>query len=67
MTNDVSAHAVVLGATEVMERPVPEANVGRQVAPLPELLPAQAVQDEEHDLRGPVHRVGHPRRQSLPP
>ena len=67
MTNEVSAHAVVLGATEVMEPPIPDDSVGARVASLLELLPTQAVEDQEDDLRGPFHRLGHPGGSGSPP
>ena len=51
---DVRAQAVVVGATEVIARSMPSAagQGGGEVDPGPELVPAQAVEDQEDHLIG---------------
>ena len=57
---DVSAVAVVDGATVVIGPPSNVASVGICAAVLDELLPAETVEHQEHDLPGVAHRSGHP-------
>ncbi len=51
---EVRAQAVVLGATDVMARSMPSAadSVGARSRAGPQLLPAQAVDHQQHDLAG---------------
>ena len=52
---DVRAHAVVVGATEVMALSIPSAadSVGARSRAGSQLLPTESVEDQQHDLAGP--------------